>query len=134
MAAAHAPKRVQVEATNYANLIRNLRGSRTLNYLSPWEVMHPEADIRREWEKLHPFGCLAYTHIDKSQRYDSDDKGERCIFLGVAKDPDGRWESPGYLVERIRDRRPFVRRDVHFDETVFPWRDGLTARRAGATQ
>ncbi|PHT67275.1 hypothetical protein T459_26762 [Capsicum annuum] len=43
------------------------------------------------WSRKQPvvdhfkiFGCIAYAHISDQKRKKLDDKGEKCIFLGVS--------------------------------------------------
>ena len=56
------------------------------------------------------FGCIAYAHISDEKRKKLDDKGVKCIFLGVSE------ESKTYRLYNLVTKRIIVSRDVIFDE------------------
>ncbi|KAI3474406.1 hypothetical protein Pfo_029267 [Paulownia fortunei] len=59
------------------------------------------------------FGCVAYAHIPDEKRKKLDDKGEKCIFLGVSD------HSKAYKLYNPNTKRIVVSRDVVFDEQMF---------------
>ncbi|CAL5333116.1 unnamed protein product [Camellia sinensis] len=67
------------------------------------------------------FGCVAYAHIPNEKRRKLDDKGEKCIFLGVSD------QSKAYKLYNPSTKKIIISRDVVFDEEKFwPWNnDGV---------
>ncbi|RAN66267.1 hypothetical protein, partial [Bacillus sp. SRB_8] len=61
-------------------------------------------------DNMRPFGCVAWTHIDSSFRTSIDPTAEKCIFLGYP------YYQKGYVVERVRDKKVLIRRDITFNE------------------
>ena len=61
---------------------------------------------------MRAFGCVAYSHIDKSLRTSIHPTSTKCTFLGYA------YYQKGYVVERELDHKIMVRRDVTFDEST----------------
>ena len=60
---------------------------------------------RTSWKGIAPFGCVAYAHeLPRTPKGCLSEKRERCVMM------------------RIRDRRVIERRDVDFDENLFPFR------------
>jgi hypothetical protein len=58
------------------------------------------------------FGCLAYVHVDKSQRRKLDDRAWKGVFVGYAS------ESPVWLVYNLATRRVVNSRNVVLDEAA----------------
>ncbi|KAL5759339.1 hypothetical protein ACOSQ2_018177 [Xanthoceras sorbifolium] len=56
------------------------------------------------------FGCIAYAHIADEKRKKLDDKGEKCIFLGVSD------QSKAYKLYNPITKKIVISRDVVFDE------------------
>lgn len=56
------------------------------------------------------FGCVAYAHIPDQKRKKLDDKGEKCIFLGVSD------QSKAYKLYNPNTRKILISRDVVFYE------------------
>lgn len=56
------------------------------------------------------FGCIAYSHIPDQKRKKLDDKGMKCIFLGVSE------ESKAYRLFNPITKKIIISRDVLFDE------------------
>ena len=64
------------------------------------------------------FGCIAYAHISDEKRKKLDDKGVKCVFLGVSE------ESKAYRLYNPVTKRIIVSRDVIFDEQhTCDWND-----------
>ena len=56
------------------------------------------------------FGCIAYAHIPDEKRKKHDDKGEKCVFLGVSE------VSKAYKLFNPLTMKIVTSRDVVFDE------------------
>lgn len=61
------------------------------------------------------FGCIAYAHIPEEKRQKLDDKGEKCIFLGVSD------QSKAYKLYNPSNKKIIVNRDVFYEEKFWPW-------------
>jgi hypothetical protein len=73
---------------------------------------------RTTWKGLAPFGCVAYAHrFPRAPKGCLPEKAERCVMMGYSET-----SADAYVLLRIRDRRVIERRDVDFDENVFPFR------------
>lgn len=56
------------------------------------------------------FGCIAYAHIPDEKRKKLDDKGEKCVFLGVSE------VSKAYKLFNPLTKKIVTSQDVVFDE------------------
>ncbi|KAF7112931.1 hypothetical protein RHSIM_RhsimUnG0178000 [Rhododendron simsii] len=75
-----------------------------------WSGQRPAVDHFRI------FGCVAYAHIPDQKRKKLDDKGEKCIFLGVSD------QSKAYKLYNPITKKILISRDVIFDEAqTWPW-------------
>ncbi|RVW92788.1 Retrovirus-related Pol polyprotein from transposon TNT 1-94 [Vitis vinifera] len=73
------------------------------------------------------FGCIAYAHIPDQKRKKLDDKGEKCIFLGVSE------VSKAYKLYNPITKKIFISRDIIFDEGSFwKWDDNTTKQQIQA--
>lgn len=54
------------------------------------------------------FGCVTYTHVPDEKRKKLDDKGMRCVFLGVSE------ESKDYRLYNLITKKIVISRDVIF--------------------
>lgn len=70
----------------------------------PWSNYKPTVDHFRV------FGCIAYSHVLNERRRKMDDKGVKCVFLGVSK------ESKAYRLFNPITKKIIISRDVVFDE------------------
>jgi hypothetical protein len=61
---------------------------------------------------MRVFGCLAYVHVDKSQRQKLDDRAWKGVFVGYAS------ESPSWLVYNPATRQVVSSRNVVIDEAA----------------
>ncbi|KAK9131203.1 hypothetical protein Sjap_011690 [Stephania japonica] len=62
------------------------------------------------------FGCIAYAHVPDEKRRKLDNKGEKCIFLGVSG------ESKAYKLYNPNTKKILVSRDVLFNEkSIWSW-------------
>jgi len=64
------------------------------------------------------FGCIAYAHILDKKRSKLDDKGEKCIFLGVSD------QSKAYKLYNPTTKKIIISHDVVFDEERF-WENNI---------
>lgn len=64
-------------------------------------------------EHFRIFGCIAYAHIPDQKRSKLDDKGEKCIFLGVSD------QSKAYKLYNPISKKIVISRDVIFYEDRF---------------
>ncbi|CAL9025584.1 unnamed protein product, partial [Prunus brigantina] len=56
------------------------------------------------------FGCIRYAHIPNEKKSKLDDKGVKCVFIGVSE------ESKGYKLYNPITQKAIISRDVLFDE------------------
>jgi len=76
---------------------------------------------RPNLSKLKVFGCMAYMLIPKAQRKSKfDSKSFKCIMLG--------YTTNGYRLWHIGKDRVVSGRNVVFDESVFPRREGFSQK------
>ncbi|CAL0313812.1 unnamed protein product [Lupinus luteus] len=61
-------------------------------------------------EHFRIFGCIAYAHVPDQKRKKLDDKGEKCVFLGVSE------ASKAYKLYNPLTKMIVTSRDVIFDE------------------
>lgn len=66
-------------------------------------------------------GCIAYAHIPDAARKKLDDKGQKCIFLGISD------KSKAYRLFNPITKKIVVSRDVIFDEeALWNWSDNCS--------
>ena len=58
------------------------------------------------------FGCVAYAHIPDQKRKKLDDKGEKCIFLGVSD------QSKAYKLYNHNTKKILISRDVFYEDQI----------------
>ncbi|KAL5836714.1 hypothetical protein ACOSQ3_013883 [Xanthoceras sorbifolium] len=101
------------EAVNWSIHILNRSPTFAVQNMTPeeaWSGNRPAIDHFRI------FGCIAFAHILDEKRKKLDDKGEKCIFLGVSK------QSKAYKLYNPKTKKIVISRDVVFDEEKFwPW-------------
>lgn len=71
-----------LEAVNWSIHILNRSPTFAVQNLTPqeaWNGGKPDVDY------FKIFDCIAYAHIPDQKRKKLDDKGEKCIFLGVSE-------------------------------------------------
>lgn len=76
------PKSFWPEALNWSVHILNRSPTFSVQNMTPqeaWNGRRPSVDYFRI------FGCVAYARIPEEKRRKLDDKGEKCIFLGVSE-------------------------------------------------
>ena len=95
------------EAVNWSVHILNRSPTLAVKNMTPeeaWSGRKP--DVNHFWV----FGCIAYTHIPDEKRRKLDNKGEKCIFLGVSD------KSKAYKLYNPNTMKIVINRDVVFDE------------------
>ncbi|XP_016649728.1 PREDICTED: uncharacterized protein LOC107881140 [Prunus mume] len=67
------------------------------------------------------FGCIAYARIPDEKRKKLDDKGEKCVFLGISE------ISKAYKLFNPASKKIIISRDVVFDEEkTWNWSDDVS--------
>ncbi|GKV23723.1 hypothetical protein SLEP1_g33425 [Rubroshorea leprosula] len=101
------------EAINWSVHILNRSPTSPVPDLTPeeaWSGRRPAVDYFRI------FGCIAYAHVPDKKRSKLDDKGEKCIFLGVSN------QSKAYRLYNPLTKKVIISRDVVFDEaSTWSW-------------
>ena len=101
------PKSFWPEAVNWSTHLLNRSLTLAVKNLTPeeaWSGRKPTVDYFRI------FGCIAYAHIPDEKRRKLDNKGEKCIFLGVSD------KSKAYKLDNPSTMKIVISRDVVFDE------------------
>ncbi|GKV53012.1 hypothetical protein SLEP1_g59562 [Rubroshorea leprosula] len=83
----------------------------------------PDLTLEEAWSGRRPavdyfriFGCIAYAHVPDQKRSKLDDKGEKCIFLGVSD------QSKAYRLYNPLTKKVIISRDVVLDEaSTWSW-------------
>ncbi|GKV07537.1 hypothetical protein SLEP1_g19297 [Rubroshorea leprosula] len=113
MSKSSLPKEFWPEAVNWSVHILNRSPTSPLPDLTPeeaWSGRRPAVDYFRI------FGCIAYAHVPDQKRSKLDDKGEKCIFLGVSD------QSKAYKLYNPLTKKVIISRDVVFDEaSTWSW-------------
>ena len=93
------------EAVNWSIHILN-RSPTFVQNMTPeeaWTGRRPAVDY------FKIFGCIAYAHIPDEKRKKLNDKGEKCVFLGVSE------ASKAYKLFNPLTNKIVTSRDVVFD-------------------
>ncbi|GKU89839.1 hypothetical protein SLEP1_g3924 [Rubroshorea leprosula] len=113
MSKSSLPKEFWPEAVNWSVHILNRSPTSPLPDLMPeeaWSGRRPAIDYFRI------FGCIAYAHVPDQKMSKLDDKGEKCIFLGVSD------QSKAYRLYSPLTKKVIISRDVVFDEaSTWSW-------------
>lgn len=107
MANRHIPKSFWLEAVNWSIHVLNRCLIFAIKNLTPekaWSQHKPAIDHFRI------FGCITYAHVFYEKRKKLDDKGMRCVFLGISE------KSKAHRLYNPITKRIIVSRDVIFDE------------------
>ena len=95
------------EAVNWSVYVLNRCPTFAVKNMTPeeaWSGYKPTAD------HLRIFRCTAYAHIPYKKRKRLDDKGMKCVLLGVSE------ESKAYRLYNPISHKIIINRDVIFDE------------------
>ena len=115
------PEKFWAEAIRTAIYIRNrlpTNAPRSIPLRIPYTSLDLQGnETRLNLSHMKPFGCAAYMSIPppKRQKYLSQERAERGIFLGYSDDAGHL-----YRIWDIQNRVVIVARDVTFDERQFP--------------
>ena len=98
-------------AVKYAAYTLNRLPTRSQAWRTPFETWHKQKPTVKH---LRPFGCIAYSHRDKSIRASAlDSTSQRCIFLGYSE------TQKAFILERTSDQKPITSRNVSFAEQEY---------------
>jgi hypothetical protein len=95
------------EAVNWSIRVLNRSPTFSVQNRTPeeaWSGRKPAVDYFRI------FGCIAYAHVPDEKRKKLDDKGEKCVFLGISEC------SKAYKLFNPLTKKIVTSRDVVFDE------------------
>lgn len=107
LAKGRIPKPFWPEAVNWSIHILNRSPTFAVQNMTPeeaWSGRRPAVDY------FKIFGCIAYAHIPDEKRKKLDDKGEKCVFLGVSE------ASKAYKLFNPLTKKIVTSRDVVFDD------------------
>ena len=114
----HIPRSFWPEAVIWSIHILNRSPTLVVQNVTPeeaWNGRKPSVNHFRI------FGCIAYAHIPDQKRKKLDEKGEKCIFLGVSE------MSKAYKLYNPITKKIVISRDIIFDEGSFwKWDDNTT--------
>ncbi|BBN68370.1 ADP glucose pyrophosphorylase large subunit 1, partial [Prunus dulcis] len=109
------PKTFWPEAVNWCIHILNRSPTLVVKNMTPEEAWNGHKPAVNYFKI---FGCIAYVHIPDEKRKKLDDKGEKCIFLGVSE------HSKAYKLYNATTRKIIISHDVLYDEeTIWDWTD-----------
>lgn len=107
LARGRIPKKFWPEAVNWSIHVLNRSPTFAVQNMTPeeaWSRRKPVVDHFRI------FGCIAYAHVPDEKRKKLDDKGEKCVFLGISDC------SKAYKLFNPLSKKIIISRDVIFDE------------------
>lgn len=109
------PKEFWPEAVNWSVHVLNRSPTVAVKHMTPEEAW---SDRKPTVDHFKVFGCIAYSHVPDENRRKLDDKGVKCIFLGVSE------ESKAYRLFNPITKKIIISRDVVFDEeNSWDWND-----------
>lgn len=101
------PKSFWPEIVLWSTHLLNRSPTKSVQNMTPQEAW---SGRKPSVAHLRIFGCIAYAHIPDEKRKKLDDKGEKCIFLGVND------HSKAYKLYNPVTKKIVISRDVVFDE------------------
>lgn len=120
----HLPKVFWPEAVKWSIYLLNRSPTLAVRNMTPeeaWSGRKPSVN------HLRIFGCIAYSHVPDQKRKKLDDKGEKCIFLGISEN------TKAYKLYNPITKKISISRDVIFDEEQFwAWDEKDTRQEIGA--
>ncbi|GAB1600790.1 hypothetical protein Ahia01_000357100 [Argonauta hians] len=102
------PKKFWAEALSTASYIRNRSPTNAVEGMTPYEVLKGR---KPNVKHLRIFGCDAFVHVPKDERFKMDSKAKKSIFLGYGVG------IKGYRLFDTKKSRVFHSRDVIFNES-----------------
>ncbi|KAL1458776.1 hypothetical protein WDU94_008892 [Cyamophila willieti] len=115
MLQAGVPKTFWAEAVMTAAYIRNRCPSSAIDNQIPFELWTNKKLTRDDMERIKVFGCRAWAKKMDGKKLDS--KAEKCVMIGYEENT-----KDGYRLWSEERGCITVRRDVMFDESVFPFK------------
>lgn len=110
------PRKFWPEAVQYAVHILNRSPSVALGDVTPKEKW---SNHKPSVEHIRVFGCVSYALVPYEKRIKLDEKGVKCVMLGVSK------ESKAYRLFNTEAKKIVISRDVRFDENrKWEWEEG----------
>ena len=107
------PKSFWPETINWSIHILNRSPTFAVQNMTPeeaWSGRKPAVD------HFKIFGCIAYAHIPNEKRKKLDDKGEKCVFLGVSE------VSKAYKLFNPLTKKSVTSLDIVFnEENTWDW-------------
>ncbi|KAK8277401.1 hypothetical protein V6Z12_D10G265600 [Gossypium hirsutum] len=83
LAGGRVPKRFWLEAVNWSIHVLNRSPTFVVQNMTPEEAWCGRRPPTKDHFKF--FGYIAYVHIPDAKRKKLDNKGEKCVFLGVSE-------------------------------------------------
>lgn len=112
MTTANWPRTRWPHAYRYAADIINLAPARANCHLSPYEIWFGKPP---DYDAAKVFGCLAIARKKSEKASTINNRGERCVFVGLHR------ESKTYLLLRLSDLKLMDDYNVEFFEENFPF-------------
>jgi len=116
------PARFWAEAMVAVCNLRNMCPSAAIGFMIPEEIWTGQPIKKSHLEMLRVFGCQAWAKIEDGSVNVLQPQAERCINLGLEVGV------KGYRLWSIKRNKVIVRRNVVFQEDVFPWKDRFEER------
>lgn len=101
------PRDFWAEAVRWTIHILNKCPTNSIQNLTPNEARRGR---KPNVEYFRFFGCIAYAHIPDAERKKMDDKGQKCIFLGLSD------KSKAYCLFNPITKKIVISREIIFDE------------------
>lgn len=109
------PKSFWAEAVVWTAYLLNRCPTKSVKNMTPQEAWSGK---KPSVEHLRIFGCIAYAQVPEAKRRKLDDRGEKCIFVGISG------KSKGYRLYNPLTNKIVECRDVIFsEEEVWRWSD-----------
>lgn len=101
------PKVFWLEAVNWSVHILNRSPTLAVKNMTPQEAW---TGYKLSIDYFRILGCITYTHVLDEKRSKLDNKGTKCVFLGISE------ESKAYRLYNLVTKKIIISRDVIFDE------------------
>uniref|UniRef100_A0A1Y1N2J6 Integrase catalytic domain-containing protein n=1 Tax=Photinus pyralis TaxID=7054 RepID=A0A1Y1N2J6_PHOPY len=109
------PMNFWAEAIMTSVFIRNRCPSSAIDFKIPYEIWHNKKLKLETANLIKIFGCQAWAKKSKSTKFES--KAETCVLIGFAENT-----KDGYRLWSLKRRKVIIRRDVIFQEEIFPFK------------
>jgi hypothetical protein len=86
--------------------------STEINGRIPFDILH---DKLPDLSQLKVFGCLCYVSTQDNHRSKLDPRARKCVYLVIKPG------MKGYIAFDLHNHEIIVSRNVHFEETIFPY-------------